>query len=109
MYTLDLNQVTGLKDRSLYTGPTAVFELQQNYPNPFNPVTSIKYQVAKQSQVELNIYNLLGQKVVTLVSEEQSAGIHKYEWDASNLPGGIYIYRLKSGFYSTSKKAVLLK
>jgi len=109
MYTLDLNQVTGLKDLPSKKEHLAKFELQQNYPNPFNPVTSIEYQVAMQSQVELNIYNLLGQKVVTLVSEKQSAGIYKYEWDASNLPSGIYIYRLTTGHYSLSKRAILLK
>ena len=120
MYSLDLNQVTGLKDWSLDTGPIAIFELQQNYPNPFNNATIISYRVGairlaagqdhvSPLQVDLEVYNILGQKVVTLVSENQAARVHTYDWDASNLPGGIYIYRLTIGPYSISKKAVILK
>jgi hypothetical protein len=78
------------------------FMLKQNYPNPFNPSTVISYQLPVNSQVELSIYNLLGQKISTLVSEKQSAGIHKINWDASGLVSGVYLYRLEAGYPSTS-------
>jgi pectate lyase len=86
------------------------FILNQNYPNPFNPVTTIKYQLPKLCQVNLNIYNILGQKVATLVSKKQHEGIFTAEWDASGFSGGIYFYRLETdkGF-SQSRKLILLK
>jgi len=84
--------------------------LQQNYPNPFNPVTVISWQLAVSSYVELSIYNLLGQKVATLLSEKQSAGNHSVQWDASGFSSGVYLYRIATdnGFSST-KKLLLLK
>ncbi len=86
------------------------FELSQNYPNPFNPTTTISYQLQKQSNVELNIYNLLGQKVTTLVSKKQPAGNYKIEWDASGFASGVYLYKLSTdqGF-TKIKKLILLK
>jgi C1A family cysteine protease len=86
------------------------FSIEQNYPNPFNPTTTISYQLPIISHVELSIYSILGQKVATLVSEKQSAGSYKVEWDASKLASGVFIYRLVTdkGF-SLSKKLVLLK
>lgn len=84
--------------------------LMQNYPNPFNPITTIEYQIPKLSQVDLNIYNLLGQKVATLVSVKQPAGSYKLEWDASGFESGIYFYKLETnqGFVIT-KKLIFLK
>ncbi len=73
------------------------FRLGQNYPNPFNPSTVISYQLPVSSFVELSIYNLRGQKIVTLVSEKQSAGIHQLNWAASGLASGVYFYRLEAG------------
>jgi YVTN family beta-propeller protein len=86
------------------------FVLSQNYPNPFNPITKINYELPFTNYVELNIYNLLGQKLETLVSEIQNAGYHQVEWDASDYTSGIYLYRLRSdnGFVQT-KRLVLLK
>ena len=86
------------------------FKLFQNYPNPFNPKTIIEYQLHKTSQVDLSIYNLLGQKVATLVSKKQPAGNYKIEWDASAFSSGIYFYRLETdkGFVKTNK-LVLVK
>ena len=84
--------------------------LLQNYPNPFNPSTVISWQLAVSSYVELSIYNSLGQKITTLVSERQNAGIHKVEWDARGFASGIYLYKLTSvDGYSITKKLVLLK
>jgi len=85
------------------------FKLSQNFPNPFNPVTSIKYQISKTSQVELSIFNILGQKVETLVSKKQPAGSYKVEWDASEFASGVFIYRLKAGDFIETKKLIHLK
>jgi len=85
------------------------FVLHQNYPNPFNPKTVISYQLPVFSEVELNIYNILGQKVSTLVSEMQPAGVYKIEWDASVFASGVYFYRLKTakGFIKTQKMLLI--
>ncbi len=85
------------------------FTLYQNYPNPFNPTTVISYQLPAVSEVELSVYNLMGQKVATLVSEKQNAGLHQVEWDARGLASGIYYYQLKSGTFQQVKKMVLLR
>jgi hypothetical protein len=87
--------------------------LSQNFPNPFNPVTTIKYSVRTYNHtpqhVNLSIYNLLGQKVATLVDERQQAGYHQVEWDASGFANGIYYYQLRAGSYVKTEKMILLK
>lgn len=83
--------------------------LYQNYPNPFNPFTKIKYQLAKNSNVTLKIYDLLGKEVATLVNESLKAGIYETEFNASNLSSGIYYYRLITGDFSDTKKMILIK
>jgi hypothetical protein len=85
------------------------YSLLQNYPNPFNPRTVISYQLSVISEVDLSIYNLLGQQVATLVNERQSAGSHQVEWDASGFASGIYYYILKTGEFQDVKKMVLLR
>jgi len=85
------------------------FLLHQNYPNPFNPGTIIDYQLPMTSEVELSIYNLLGQKVATLVSEKQPAGRYKIKWDATGQTSGVYLYRLKSGSFVLTKKMLFLQ
>jgi hypothetical protein len=86
------------------------FQLSQNYPNPFNPITVIRWQLPVGSQVELSVYNLLGQKVATLVNEKQNAGSHQVEWDASDFASGIYFYRLLTdGGFVQTRKLMLIK
>jgi hypothetical protein len=85
------------------------YSLSQNYPNPFNPRTIIKYELRKMNDVELSIYNVLGEKVVTLVSENQAAGKYSIEWDASGLASGVYYYELKTANFRDVKKMVLMK
>lgn len=95
------------------------FSLSQNYPNPFNPKSKIKYQIAKSQiqnqKVLLIIYNSLGQEIVTLVNQIQSAGIYEAEWDGTNYPSGVYFYQLlvtdeqSSVIFSDTKKMALIK
>lgn len=87
----------------------AEFRLSQNYPNPFNPVTTIKYSVAKEGFVSLTVYNLIGSKVATLVSEYKPAGQYSVQFDGRGLASGIYLYRLESGNFSAYKKLILMK
>jgi len=84
--------------------------LKQNYPNPFNSKTIIKYQLPNTSEVNLSIYNILGQKVATPVFQKQTAGNYIAEWDADGFASGIYFYRIETdqGFVQ-SKKLILLK
>jgi hypothetical protein len=85
------------------------FELYQNFPNPFNPMTIINYQLSMNSDVDLSVYNLLGQKVATLVSDNQPAGQHSIQWDASGFASGVYYYILKAGEYRGYNKMVLIR
>jgi hypothetical protein len=86
------------------------FTLYQNYPNPFNPITIINYELGIRSGVDLSVYNVMGQKVATLVSKTQQAGFHQVEWDASGFTSGVYFYRLATNQGNTQiKKLVLLR
>lgn len=85
------------------------FELQQNYPNPFNPSTNIPFTLGSSSHVELTIYNLLGQKVATVLDANYGSGSHTVTWDAKAFSSGVYIYQLKVNGLSQTKKLVLLK
>jgi hypothetical protein len=85
------------------------FSLMQNYPNPFNPTTVISWRLAESGPVNLNIYNILGENVATLVSENLKAGYHQAEWDASGFASGVYFYNLQAGEKRDVKKMVLLK
>jgi hypothetical protein len=84
-------------------------ELLDNYPNPFNPSTKINYSLKTEGKVSLKIYNTLGEEVITLVNEIKPAGSYETAFNASELPSGIYIYRMQSGEYVSSKKMILLK
>jgi len=88
--------------------PTEV-ALQQNYPNPFNPATTINYQVPEQSRVRLEVFDMLGRKVATLLNERVEAGYHQVRFDARNLASGMYIYRLEAGDKTITKKLTLIK
>jgi flagellar hook assembly protein FlgD len=85
------------------------FTLEQNYPNPFNPSTTIKFTLTSAVLVQLEIYNMIGEKVATLINETVNAGTHNVIWDASNMASGIYLYQLRSGNSVLSKKMTLLK
>ncbi len=85
------------------------YELSQNYPNPFNPATKITYQVPKPGNVELKVYDVLGREIMTLINGYKNAGKYTVDFNASKLASGIYIYRIKSGDFISTKKMVLLK
>ncbi|MDH7604099.1 MAG: CotH kinase family protein [Melioribacter sp.] len=85
------------------------FVLYQNYPNPFNPETIISFQLKFNSWVKLNVYDVLGNKVATLINEEKSAGKHYVKFNGKNLASGIYVYKLISPHVSLSKKMMLMK
>ena len=100
---------TSTSSKELEINIPKVFALSQNYPNPFNPKTVISWQLPVGSHVEFSIYNLLGQKVRTLVSEWLPAGYHEVEFDGQNLSSGIYLYRIEAGEWQDVKKMVFLK
>jgi photosystem II stability/assembly factor-like uncharacterized protein len=97
-----------------------VFALHQNYPNPFNPATKIKYSIPTSSSpllkgrteegfVTLKVYDILGKEVTVLVNKEQEAGEYEVEWNASNIPSGVYFYTLRAGTFTSTKKLLLMK
>ena len=85
------------------------YKLFNNYPNPFNPTTNISFNLPKEENIKLDIYNILGQKIVTLINGKMQAGNHNVNFIADNLPSGLYIYQLQAGNFLESKKMMLLK
>ncbi|GAB6282626.1 MAG: hypothetical protein STSR0008_13720 [Ignavibacterium sp.] len=85
------------------------YSLSQNYPNPFNPVTRIQYTVGSRQFITLKVFDILGREIVTLVNEEKPLGNYEIEFDGSNLPSGVYLYRIQSGSFSDTMKLILLK
>ena len=90
-------------------GVVKAFALEQNYPNPFNPSTKIEFSIPLSAQVQLKVYNILGQEVATLVNENLKVGRHAVTFDASRLASGIYLYRITAGSFISTKKMLLLK
>jgi flagellar hook assembly protein FlgD len=88
--------------------PTA-YGMNQNYPNPFNPTTTIRYALPQASYVTLTVYNIVGQRVSTLVSGTKSAGYHDVSFDASSLGSGAYVYRIQAGAFSQTRTLFLVK
>jgi hypothetical protein len=85
------------------------FELNQNYPNPFNPATKIRYSVPQSSLVQIKVFDVLGNELETLVNEEKPAGTYELNWNAANLPSGVYFYQISAGDFVQTKKMILLR
>ena len=90
--------------QSVYT-----YFLAQNYPNPFNPSTTIKFGVKEKSKVRIDIFNSIGEKVNSVLNAEREPGNYQVEFNASDLPSGVYIYRIEAGKYNSIKKMILMK
>ena len=85
------------------------FVLYQNYPNPFNPSTKIKVNLKQGTHLRLAVYNMLGELVTEITNAEYSEGIHQFDFDATGLASGIYIYRAESSVFTDTKKMILLR
>jgi flagellar hook assembly protein FlgD len=90
------------------------YSLFQNYPNPFNPTTTITYELPQTSNVRLEVFNILGQRVATLVNETQEAGFYQLQWDGRDnnhlrVASGMYLYRIQADKFSSVKKMLLVK
>ncbi len=119
--TIDLASIwyTAYVNAGLIAKPTNVkkvnsskpksFNLQQNYPNPFNPKTTIQFEIARQSNVKLNIISIEGKTIASLVNNNLDEGSYSADWDATRFASGVYLYRLETENYSDTKKFVLLK
>jgi len=95
-------------------GIPETFELSQNYPNPFNPETTIQYGLPKSSQVKLIIYNLIGQRVATLIDKKQPAGVYSVQWNGKddlgrNVASGVYLYKLETKEFVRVRKLALVR
>ncbi len=85
------------------------YALFQNYPNPFNPSTKIRFNLKKSTHTTLTIYNVMGQKVITVVDRKLNSGTHEFTFDASQLTSGVYFYKISSGEFTKVKKMMLVK
>jgi len=101
-------KITLVEDKIISNLPTS-YSLGQNFSNPFNPITKIKYSIPQLSNVELIVFDILGNEIETLVNEEKPAGTYEVTWHAVNLPSGVYFYRIQAGNFVETKKMILLR
>lgn len=106
---LSANYISLLSSVKSNNNIIAKFSLKQNYPNPFNPVTTISYIIPERTNVNIAIYNTLGEVITTLINKKQIQGKYKIKFNASHLPSGIYFYKIITDNYSNTKKMVLIK
>jgi hypothetical protein len=98
--------ITSVKEEA--TVPKS-FALGQNYPNPFNPSTSIKYQIPVATKVTLNVFDILGREITTLVDGVEEPGYKAVKFIATSLPSGVYFYRLQAGAFTDTKKLLIIR
>jgi hypothetical protein len=105
--------VPGLAGANDHSTPDALipvdFFLNQSYPNPFNASATIDYGLPQDSHVSIDIYDILGGQVASLVNEDQTAGYHQVTWNAGTVPSGVYFYRIDAGTFIATKKMILMK
>jgi|GEM_PF-5083476 len=97
------------KGKTTVSVKPVTYELTQNYPNPFNPVTTIKYGIKERTDVRVDVFDILGRRIKTLVNEPKDAGYYEVVFDASKLSSGVYIYRLTTKDFTASRKMMVVK
>lgn len=107
IYIFNENKVVSVEEEN-NPQPTE-FSLLQNYPNPFNPTTTISFTIPNRAEVTLTVFDILGRKVATLLSESVNSGTHQVTFNAGDLPSGVYLYHLNAGSYVQAKKMLLIK
>jgi len=105
-YQSDCYQISTVKGNK---EQPAEFKLEQNYPNPFNPLTCIRFEIPNRTFISLKVYDILGNKIATLVNEEKPAGEYEVKFNASGLTSGIYFYRFQARNFTDTKKFILIK
>lgn len=106
LFLQEANQMTDVHEADLHPRESVLF---QNYPNPFNPVTSITFDVPRESHVSIKVYDILGQEVATLVNDQKKPGRYVLRWDARSFASGVYFYRMKADEFVATKKLIILK
>jgi hypothetical protein len=106
VYTFRTAMATSVEDEN---GIPARFSLKQNYPNPFNPSTVIEFGLSETSDVRLEVFDMIGQRIAVLVDGQKSAGTHQVQFDASDLSSGMYIFRIRAGIFTQTRKMTLIK
>ena len=104
--TLERGLVTSNEE---IAGVPEKFSLNQNYPNPFNPTTNISFDLPQSAKVKLEVFDMLGRKVATIVNEQMTAGTHNVSFDAARYASGMYIYRIQAGTFASTRKMMLIK
>jgi hypothetical protein len=105
----DLNWFPQFLSVEQYNPNPTTFTLNQNYPNPFNPTTKISFFLEKSGITTLSVYNVLGQKIATLLSKDLQIGKHSVDFNGTELSSGVYFYKIESGDFTSVKKMMLLK
>lgn len=109
-YTITENGgITNVENEFNYNGAPSDFRLEQNYPNPFNPTTNIQFSISKPEFVKLNVYDLTGKLVSSLINENLNAGNYEAKFNGENLSSGVYYYKLESTSFTETKKMMLVK
>jgi hypothetical protein len=114
IYAFSPGLITSINDKESSGITPNKFSLSQNYPNPFNPTTKIKFTIPKNvngelSNVQIKIYDILGNEIITLVDKQKSPGTYEVKFDGSKLSSGVYFYKLSTGNFTNTKKMLLMK
>jgi hypothetical protein len=106
-YIRPLSNITEVEGENTFLANT--FILHQNYPNPFNPTTNIQYTISNRQFISIKIFDVLGIEIETLANEEKPSGTYEINWNAENLPSGVYFYKFQAGAHFETKKMILMK